>query len=319
MGVVPLVLLLGPANTPVQGIGSVLNFAFFALGPIMLVPFVGSGAALGMAGASIVLWIGYHQAKWVSWAAGVAIVGLTASVTLWPVVQHETAKRQATKDRDVRSDAIIRADFKGVLSGHKVTFPASPRLGVTDNCAPGVQEGLFGCTTSLINPVSIFTKPDEILLHERSDPIVFRTISVSAIEKDCRAGNDYCLTQDKVDRWCNEVRTDQANSIWCLDKPAMQFWFKTDATPGPSDREEPELAARFADSALGPGRVTCFYSPNPKETDRQGASCRLAFIMADGVSAVIGARREQITSGDPVLIETIEVIPGYWANLTESR
>ncbi|MFY0616707.1 hypothetical protein [Shimia sp.] len=314
-----MVLLLGPANAPVQGIGSALNFAFFALGPMMLVPFVASSAALGIAGASIMLWIGHQQPRWVSWAVGVAIVGLTASVTLWPVAQRETVKRQAAEDRVVRADAMIRADFKGVLSGHKVTFPASPRLGVTDDCAPGFQAGLFSCTTSLINPVSIFTKPDEILLHERSDPIVFRTISVSAVKQDCRAGNDYCLTQEKVDRWCNEVRTDQADSIWCLDKPAMRFGFKTDATPGPSDREEPELATRFADSALGPGRVTCFYSPNPKETERQGASCRLAFTMADGVSAVIGARREQITSGDPVLIETIEAIPVYWANLTERR
>lgn len=319
LGVVPLVLLLGPANAPVQGIGSVLNFAFFALGPVMLVPFVGSSAALGMAGASIVLWIGCQHPKWVSWTVGVAIVGLTASVTLWPVVQRETAKRQAADDRNVRADAIIRADFTGSLAGHQVTFPASPRLGVTDDCAPGVEAGLFGCTTSLVNPVSIFTKPDEVLLHERRDPIVFRSVSVSAVEQDCRPGNDYCLTQEKVDHWCSEVRADQADSIWCLDQPAMRFWFKTDATPGPSDREEPELALRYADTALGPGRVTCFYSPNPKETDRQGASCSLAFITADGVSAVLGARREQLVSRDPVLIETIEMVQGYWVNLTESR
>lgn len=99
----------------------------------------------------------------------------------------------------------------------------------------------------------------------------------------------------------------------------MRFGFRTDATPGPSDREEPELAKRYADSALGPSRVTCFYSPNPKETDRLGASCRLTFIMADGVSAILGARREQIISDDPVLIEPIELIPSYWAKLTENR
>ncbi|MEJ5220142.1 hypothetical protein WG622_17945 [Cognatishimia sp. D5M38] len=213
-----MILLMGPANAPVQGIGSVPNFAFFPLGPIMLVPFVGSSAALGMAGAAIVLWIGCQQPKWVSWAAGVAIAGLTASVTLWPVAQRETAKRQVAKDRIVLADAIKRADFKGTLSGHKVAFPASPRLAVIDDCAPGVQAGLFGCTTNLINPVSILTKPDEVLLKERRDPIVFRTISISTVEQDCRTGNDYCLTQEKVERWCNQVRPDQADSIWCLDK-----------------------------------------------------------------------------------------------------
>ena len=129
----------------------------------------------------------------------------------------------------------------------------------------------------------------------------------------------YCLTQEMVDQWCREIRPDQADSIWCLDKPAKRFGFKTDATPGPSDREEPELAARYTDTALGPGRVTCFYSPNPDETDRQGASCSLSFIIADGVSVAFGARREQIASGDSVLIETIELVPEYWANLTANR
>ena len=47
LGVLPLAHMLGPGNAPVQGIGSVLNFAFFALGPLMPIPFVLSGAAIG--------------------------------------------------------------------------------------------------------------------------------------------------------------------------------------------------------------------------------------------------------------------------------
>jgi hypothetical protein len=101
--------------------------------------------------------------------------------------------------------------------------------------------------------------------------------------------------------------------------PTMQFELRRDATPGPSDRDEPELTAQYHDTALGPGRVTCFYSPNPAETDRQGATCRLAFEVANGVSATLGVRREQIASGDPVLIKTIEMIPNYWAILTGNR
>lgn len=319
LGVVPSVLLLGPANAPVQGIGSVLNFAFFALGPIMLVPFVVSSAALGMAGASIVLWIGHQRPRWASWATGVAILGLTASVTLWPVAQREIAKRHLAEDRDVRAAEIIRADFTGTLAEHQVAFPASPRLHVFDDCAPDVQAGLFGCSTSLTNPVSGFTKPNDVLLHERRDPINFRTISVSAVEHDCRPGNDYCLTQEKVGHWCREIRPDQADSIWCHDLPTMQFELRRDATPGPSDRDEPELTAQYSDTALGPGRVTCFYSPNPAETHRQGATCRLAFDVSNGVSATLGVRREQIAAGDLVLMKTIELIPDYWASLTESR
>ncbi|KIC20417.1 hypothetical protein [Leisingera sp. ANG-Vp] len=319
LGGVPLALLLGPGNAPLQGIGSVLNFAFFALGPIMLVPFAASSAALGMAAASVVLWAGQGRARRVSWATGAAILGLLASLTLLPVAKSEITKHQLAENRETRAEAIIRSDFKGMLAGHQLAFPASPRLHLFDDCAPGVQSGLFGCSTSLTNPVSIFTKPDEVLLNERSDPIIFRTISVSATEHDCRPSNDYCLTQEKIDRWCLEIRPDQAGSIWCQDAPAMQFELRKDATPGPSDRDEPELAARYTGTVLGPGRVTCFYSPDPAETDRQGASCRLSFDLAAGVSATLGARREQITSEDPALTATIALIPDYWAMLAVKR
>jgi hypothetical protein len=319
LGGAPLIVLLGPANAPVQGIGSVLNFAFFALGPIMLVPFLASSAALGMAGASVVLWVGQKQPRWASWITGVAILALTASVTLWPVVQREITKRHLTQNRETRAAQFAMADFTGSLAGQQVGFPASPRLHVFDDCAPGVQAGLFGCSTSMTSPVSVFTKPSDVLLNERLDPIRFRTISISPVEHDCRPGNDYCLTQEKVDHWCREVRPDQASSIWCRDIPAMQFALRKDATPGPSDRDEPELAAQYADTALGPGRVTCFYSPNPAETDRQGATCRLAFDVTDRVSATLGVRRDQITAADPILSETIRLIPEYWENLTDDR
>lgn len=316
LGVVPLALMLGSAFVSVHGIGSVLRFAFFAIGPFVLVPIVASSAAVGMASASIVLWIGQKQPWWASWSTGFAIVALTASLTLWPVAQYEITKKRLDKDRETRTSNFIRADFEGTLAGHQVGFPASPRLLVHDNCAPGVSVGLFGCATSLANPVSIFTKKDDVLLHERRDPISFRTISVSAVEQNCRLGNDYCLTQQRVDHWCREIRPDQSDSIWCRDTLAMQFELRTDATTGPSDRYEPELTAQYTDTLLGPGQVTCFYSPDPNDTDRQGASCRLVFTVSDGVSATIGASRELIVSGNPVLFETIAVIPDYWASLT---
>lgn len=318
-GAPPLIVLLGPANSPVQGIGSILNFAFFALGPIMLVPFVASSAALGVVGASIVLLIGQKQPRWASWTTGMAILGLTASVTLWPVLQREIEKRHLAENQKTRAAEIAQADFTGSLAGHQVSFPASPRLHVWDDCAPGVQVGVFGCSTDLTNPVSVFIKPSDVLLNERSDSISFRTISVSAVEENCRQGNDYCLTQEKVDHWCREIRQEQASSIWCRDIPAMGFQLRNDATPGPSDRDEPELAALYSNTALGPGRVTCFYSPNPAETDRQGVSCRLAFDVANGLSATLFVRRNQITASDPVLIETIGLIPDYWGNLTDNR
>ena len=88
LGGVPLTLLFGPGNTPVQGIGSALNFAFFALGPIMLVLFMVIGAALGVAGASAALWIGLARAKWAGWTAGIAVVGMVAVLTLLPVSQR---------------------------------------------------------------------------------------------------------------------------------------------------------------------------------------------------------------------------------------
>lgn len=319
LGGTPLVLLFGLGLAPIEGIGSILNLAFLALGRIMLVPFVASGAALGVAGAAIVLWIGQGRARRVSWTVGGIVVGLVAVLTVLPVAQHEIAKRQLAEDRKTRTEAIIRADFKGMLAGHQVTFPASPRLGLFDDCAPGVQAGSLGCFTSLTNPVTILTGRDETLLHERSDLVSFRVISVSATEQECRSGDDYCLTQEKVDRWCREIRPDQADSIWCRDAPKMQFVLRKDALPRPADRDEPELAARYADTVLGSGQVTCYYSPDKTETHRQGASCTLSFDLEKEVKATLGARREQITSDDQVLAATITLIPDYWATLTEKR
>lgn len=322
LGVIPLVLMLGPSSAPVQGIGSALNFAFFALGPLMLFPFVASGAALGVAGGAAVLWVGQGRARWVGWAAGVALVGLVAALTLLPVAQREASKLETAKDRGDRAKAIMLADFKGTLASHQVAFPASPRLHLSNDCVKGVQAGSWGCLTSLANPVTIMTQPNEVLLHERSDPIRFLAISVSAVQPDCRLG-DFCLTQEKIDRWCSELRPDQADSIWCRDTPPMQFILRTDAdaaaTASPSDREEPELAARYADTALGSGRVDCFYHPDPAKTEQQGAGCKLSFNLADGVKVVLSVRRAQIISGDPALARTIALIPDYWAALTGER
>lgn len=237
-------------------------------------------------------------------------------LTLLPVAQREMAKRQLANDRDTRAEAIIRADFEGTLAGYQVSFPASPRLHLFDDCAPGIQPSLFGCSTSLTNPVTSLTGTNETLLHERSDPISFRTISVKAVESDCTLGA-FCLTQEQIDRWCDEIRSDQADGIWCRDMPPMRFSFRTDATPGPSDRDEPELAARYANTPLGPGRIVCFYSPDTTETDRQGASCTLSFDMADGVKASLSLRRTQITSDDQALTATIALVPEYWAALTD--
>jgi len=318
LGVVPLALMLGPGNAPVHGIGSILIFAFFALGPLMLIPFVGSSAALGMSGAAIVLWIGQGRARWVRWAIGGMVIGLVAVLTLLPVALREIAKRQLADDRNARAEAIIRADFEGVLGGHQVMFPASPRLGLVDDCAPGVQAGSFGCLTSLTNPVTILTERDETLLHERSDPINFRIISVKAVEADCTLGN-YCLTQEKIDHWCGEIRSDQAGSIWCRDMPPIRFSLRTDVIPGPSHRDEPELAMHFANTLLGPGQVVCFYHPDTTKADQQGAGCTLYFDLVDGVSASLSLRRMQIMSDDPDVTATILLVPEYWAALTRER
>jgi len=283
LGVVPLAIMLGPGNAPVQGIGSVLNFAFFALGPLMLIPFIMSGAALGVAGGTAVLWVGHGRARWVGWAAGLALVGFTAGLTLLPVAQREVAKRQADKDRDARATAIMLADFKGTLASHQVAFPASPRLYLFDDCGKGQQVGFPGCPTSLTNPVTILTRQKDVLLHEPRDSIVFLAISVGAVEPDCHL-DDFCLTQEKIDRWCGVLRPDQADSIWCRAAPPMRFLIETDAaaaaSASTSEREEPELAARYADTPLGSGQVDCFYDPDPAKTEQQGAACKLSFNLA---------------------------------------
>lgn len=99
----------------------------------------------------------------------------------------------------------------------------------------------------------------------------------------------------------------------------MRFSLRIATTPGKSERDEPELAARYRDTPLGPGRVNCFYRPDLTKTDQQGVSCKLTFILVDGIMATFSVCRSQITSGDPVLAETIVLIPDYWTALTGGR
>jgi hypothetical protein len=326
LGAVPLFLMLGPGNSPIQGIGSLLNFAFFALGPLMLIPFVASGAALGVTGGAVMLWIGQGRARWVGWTMGTALVGFVAALTLFtllPALKREASRMQAATDRDALTKAIMLADFKGTLASHQVAFPASPFLYVTEDCGTDSVQNVFGdCRTDLSNPVTVFAKPTEVTLNERKDPIRFLRISVSTIGSDYGLG-DNRLTQKKIDHWCRELRPDQAGKIWCRDAPPMKFiLLASDAAPkttGSSYRDEPELAALFSDIALGSGRVECFYSAKAEETARQGADCRLSFNLADGVEVVLPVSRTKITSDDPALARTIAMIPEYWAALTSEQ
>lgn len=235
-----------------MGLGLVIVAATFW--PVTLFLFAGIGVALGVVGGAAILMVDGAFGRRVAWLGGGVIVALAASLTVLPIAKYEIAQRQAEKHRNIRANAIVRADFKGTLAGHPVAFPASPRLYLSEDC------GSLGtnCSTNLTNPVTSFTQPDDVLLHERTDPVNFRIISVSVVEPYCRLG-DNCLTQTKINRWCNEIRPDQADSIWCEDFPPMGFSFRTDATRDPSDREEPELAARYVDTPLGSGQVQCFY------------------------------------------------------------
>lgn len=324
-----LVLLIGVLTFRVGislfgGTGGLLgNFADLALKLLMLNPsvvmfvaFITSGAGFGMAGGAVVLWVGRGRARWVGWSAGVIVVGIVVALALGPAALREVEKRQIAEHQN----AIMRANFKGTLAGHQVAFPASPRLYLADDCGPWKKAKSFGCYTVLSNPVTRLPGPDEKLLHERNDPIIFNLIIVLPVQLDCRRKND-CLTQEKNDHWCGEIRPDQAKSIWCRDTLSMSFSLRTDeaarATIRSSDRDEPELTARYADTPLGPGQVSCFYHPDPAKTDQQGVSCRLTFNLVDGVTAILPASRARIiTSGDLALTATIALIPDYWAALT---
>ncbi len=320
LGAIPLALIFGPGNTPIQGIGSILYFALFALGPFVIIPILASSIMLGVAGGAAVLLIGEGRASWVRLSIGVMLVGLVAAFTLLPVAQREIAKRKLANDRDARSEAIMRANFKGTIAGHRVTFPASPRLHLFDDCDDGVQRGYLGCSTSLTNPVTIFTKSDQKLLHERSDPISFNAIRVNALNQDCGLGK-HCLTQEKISKWCEEIRPDQANSIWCRDLPLMSFLIQTNANAekklSTSNLEELELATLFANTPLGQGQVSCFYHPDPAKTESQGAKCKLNFSLEDEITVTLSVRRAQIISSDPALAETIALISKYWTEITD--
>lgn len=322
LGGLILILLLGPGTAPIQGIGSLLNFMVFALGPLVGVPFAVCGAALGIACGGFVKWAGQGRPRWVAYSIGLALVTGGAALTLGPVVRVGLASLDAAQARETRRAELVRANFVGSFAGHTVAFPASPVLYVTDDCSPGAPAPVFGCRTNLTNPVTILTGPNDVLLHERSDPLRFRAISVRAVERDCKGpGSDlgYCLTEDKIRQWCSQIRPDQAESVWCRSVPPMRFAFRTSAQAGdsasPSDRNEPELSARFARTALGAGQVVCFYHPDPAKTDSQGADCQIAFGVADGVVASLSTSRAQIETSDAALARTIELIPVFWSAL----
>ena len=322
LSVVPLALLLGPFNAPVEGIGSPLYLAFLALGPLMLIPFAGSGIALGVAAGAAVLWLGQSRARWLGWAAGFTLVGIAAVFTVVPVAKREAVVRELAEGRDARRAAIMRADFAGTLAGHQVAFPASPRLSLRDNCVSSDIERHSGCRTSFIYPVQPWTSPDEELLHERKAPISFRYIMVSPVEQDCR-NTDFCLAQATIDRWCTEYRPDQSDSIWCRETLPLRFSIQTNAhvesIDHPTYHDEPELAALFSDTPLGRGWVKCYYHPDKSNTAKQGKNCRLTFNLAEGVKVLLNLSRVQIKSNDPALAGTFDLIPEYWLALTAAR
>lgn len=319
LGVIPLVIIFGPGNTAIQGIGSILYFAIFALWPFVIIPVFASSLMLGVAASATVLMMSEGQAPWIRLSICVTVVGLVAAFTLLPIAQREITKRKLSNDREARYEAIIRADFKGTIAGHLVRFPANPRIRVSDQCDLEGQAKFRGCSTSLSNPVTILTRPDKELLHERSVPIRFNAISISALNPDCGLG-DYCVTQEKIDHWCSQIRPDQEQIIWCSKVLPLSFSVRTDENletiTSPSNRNEPELAKIFAETPIGSGKVSCFYHPDSTKTEHQGASCTLSFNMVDKIKMVILARRAQFTSSDPALTETISLIPKYWAELT---
>lgn len=313
LGGVPLALAIGPGLSPVQGIGSVLNFILFALGPLALIPVFTIGVAFGVAGGGAVLWASQGRATWMRWASAGVLLSCVALLTLGPTAHRHFTNSQAAKARDHRAQAIARADFTGTLAGHRLAFPASPLLSLSHDCTPPQT-----CGTAFTNPVSRLTQPDKILLHERTGPVKFHFLSINAIETNCNMG-EYCLTQEKIDTWCRSIRPDMAQTIWCQTVPPKRFVLVSTANPGPSDRFEPDLAANYADTPLGRARVYCFYAPDQSETHRHGASCTLFFDLKNGIMATLFAPRTQLTSKNPEISKTLALIPAYWNALTASE
>lgn len=247
-----------------------------------------------------------------------AVLGLVAAWTLFPGVKHGLVKRQFVQNKKARIEAMMRADFKGTLAYYEVSFPASPRLHVINDCEFRVRAR--GCSMNLASPDIPIAEPNTAILHERGDPISFNFISVSEVEPTNCGFGAYCVTQKKVDRWCGKIRPDLADSIWCRDKPPMGFSLRTDESAeravSSSSRDEPELTELFTDTILGPGQVACFYHPNPAITEKKRQGCELTFQLVDGITVLLGVQRAEITSGDPKLAATIELIPDYWKVLT---
>jgi len=304
--------------------GPVMNAKSLALAPIFVVAlvavFVGSGVAFGWSGSAAVKLVDRSFGRSFAVLATIGICGLAGFATLAPIARSYNVDVQWAAWQEERARTIAKADFTGEFSGYQVTFPASPRLLLWDDCGPAETPRYGGCSTFLSDPVTILTRRDEILLHERADTINFLAIRVDAVEPDC-GGNDYCITQERIDRWCTEVRPDQADTIWCDGIPPMdiqlhtsQFGEKLDIK---SDREEPDLAALYADTPLGAGRVFCRQNANTDHAVQRPSDCRLTFTVADGVEASLSVSRNQMIAGEPIISDTISLIPEYWLAITE--
>ena len=324
LGGPPLMVVIWHGDVPLQGALAFLTYSFVAFGQQIPVAFMAYGVAIGAAGGAAASWImttcAESRASWTS-ALLVGIVVLPAFVGMssWILnFQKDLAERQI-------ADEIARLSFTGRLATHRVVIPASPRLYLFHDCHPRDKTSRRYCGVGFEFPRVNSDVRQAARLHQRSGSIIFDSIAVLTTEPDCGSYgyNVICQAQEEIDRWCGHIRPDLADSIWCRGDPQVEFRFRR--TPRavavtPSDRDHPDLSARYADTVLGPGRVIrCFDRPDQTEAERQENRCLLGFTVADRVSVWLDVRRRHLMSGDPALAATIALIPEYWSALTTER
>ncbi|MEL7216395.1 MAG: hypothetical protein AAGJ96_10750, partial [Pseudomonadota bacterium] len=218
-----------------------------------------------------------------------------------------------------RQHAIVRANFRGTLSGHDIVVPGYPRLELEHNCGP---EGRIGNTTCLKTDLTQvgrrYQNQDLYRLHQRTDTIRFDVIRIRGAGFNCE-NDPNCGWWDKTENWCTAVRPNQSDTIWCKAPQIFDLDFRSDLFLPYPFTIRTELGPNYEDALLGSGTIFCEPAEHAKRFRRQVEDCALTFEIAENVNAIIYTNKHVLENLQPMVDEVVADVPEFWAAMREGR
>lgn len=274
-----------------------------------------------------------HVRIWEGQDTVLALVAIALSgFVVWGVVYPKeilTKEEQFNREEEEYFENIgssyfeaARSNVTGTLSGYIVSFPVNPRLSLSHQCPEGEYscDPEYGKTTNLneLKSLGIGIDGRATPIQDLKGSIVFRNIWVEEEGENCgdilRPGFRDCVPRGRIDFWCQKARPDLLQSIWCAKNSANSISFESKESAEELDviyKAEPTLARFYADTKIGPATALCW------KYFKSGSECILRFEYPKGISVELSFDREQIMSQDPIIAQTIVLVPEYWKALTQ--